>query len=268
MTCLTRGRTVLSGRSVDRPVISHVFSTRPREKSEELADLLRPMGIETIIQPAFEYVQRSLADHQGDDLAALSAAGSRALVIFTSPRAVWYGLAQLPADALWQARKAAIGPATAHALKKGGSRVDLVPERGYTSEALLRELAKNKGRFERVFIVAAPGGRTKLADSLAAQYGPVCTLLAYRGEPAAIDKEALARLERAERLVTVWTSGNAMKSLSQRLPPGSWFRICRSEWMVISDRLLRLARAYSPARVHVSRGPGNADIVEALRDLR
>jgi uroporphyrinogen-III synthase len=225
------------------------------------------MGIECVIQPAFEYLQRSLADHQGADLDSLSKAGAGALVIFTSPRAVWYGLGQLPADALWQARKAAIGPATAHALKKAGSRVDLVPSRGYSSEALLHTLARQGQRYERIYIVAAPGGRTKLAESLAAQGDDVCTLLAYQSEPAAIDKNALAQLGQADRLVTVWTSGNAMKSLSQRVPPAYWFRICQSEWLVISERLLRLARAYSPAKVHMADGPGNADIVGALRDL-
>lgn len=248
-------------------MITHVLSTRPRSKSLELAALIEPFGLETVVQPAFEYVQRSLFEHHAEDLAALSAAGSDALLIFTSPRAVWYGLQQLPADALWQARKAAVGPATAHALKKAGQRVDIVPPRGFSSEALLQALAGDEDTFRQVFIVAAPGGRRKMADSLQQSGKDVRMLLAYKGEPADIDREALAKLADAGRMLTVWTSGNAMKSLSQRLPPATWFQICRSEWLVISERLLRLARAYGPAEVHVAGGPGNADIASHIRSL-
>ena len=58
-----------------------------------------------------------------------------------------------------------------------------------------------------------------------------------------------------------------MKALSQRLPPASWFRICQGEWLVISDRLQRLARAYGPANVHLAGGPGNPAILAAIRSL-
>ena len=248
-------------------MFSHVLTTRPREKSEELARMLQPLGVEVLIQPAFEYIQCNLAENQPEDLQALSAAGSRALLIFTSPRAVWYSIDQLPRDALWQASKAAIGPATAHALKKAGSRADVVPAHGFTSEALLQTLEKGGVAFDEVYIVAAPGGRRKLADSLSSVCDRVRYLQAYESLPAEIDPEVMAQMGEADRLLTVWTSANAMRSLSQRLPPSTWFRVCQSDWLVISERLLRLARAYGPSRVHLSGGPGNPDLQAAIREL-
>jgi hypothetical protein len=80
------------------------------------------------------------------------------------------GLPQLPREVLWRARVAAIGPATARALKAGGVQVDVTARSGYTSEALLDTLARESAADpdERTaFIMAAPGGREALADGLA-----------------------------------------------------------------------------------------------------
>jgi hypothetical protein len=58
-----------------------------------------------------------------------------------------------------------------------------------------------------------------------------------------------------------------MKFLSQRLPPAVWFRLCQGEWLVISNRLKRLARAFGPNEIHLSPGPGNSDLFTAIRGL-
>ena len=92
-------------------------------------------------------------------------------------------------------------------------------------------------------------------------------VMVYRPEPVAVDRAALALLEDAAGILSVWTSGNAMNALSQRLPPASWFRICQGEWLVISERLRRLARAYGPTRIHLASGPGNGAILAAIRSL-
>ena len=154
-------------------------------------------------------------------------------------------------------------------LQAAGVRVSLRAAQGYTSEALLETLAAEPApdAGSLAFIVAAPGGRTALADALAAQGRAVHTLMVYRAEPAAIDRTALGRLDRAEGILSVWTSANAMNALSQRLPPATWFRICQGDWLVISDRLHRLARAYGPPRIHLAGGPGNDAIVTAVRAL-
>jgi uroporphyrinogen-III synthase len=92
-------------------------------------------------------------------------------------------------------------------------------------------------------------------------------LMVYRAEPAPLDPEVSARLQSADRLLSAWTSGNTMKALARRLPPAAWYAVCRGDWLVISERLARLARAYGPGRVHQATGPGNADLLRAIRDL-
>jgi len=248
---------------------THALITRPQPQGDELAALLAPLGIECVAQPAFEYVPVDASAGQPDACAALKTAGPDDLVLFTSPRAVSHGLPQIPAASLGRARVGALGPATAQALQAAGIRVSLRAAQGYTSEALLETLSGESvpATGSSAFIIAAPGGRTTLAESLEAQGRAVHTLMVYRAEPAMIDRAALDRLESAEGTLSIWTSANAMNALSQRLPPAAWFRICQGDWLVISDRLRRLARAYGPPRIHLAGGPGNDAIVIAVRAL-
>jgi uroporphyrinogen-III synthase len=250
---------------------SHVFITRPRQASEELADLLSPLGLHPVIQPAFVYFPVDPRASQAVEVAELEASGQSDLVIFTSPRAVVHGIAQLSPGSFQRARVGAIGPATSRALAAAGIRVGLVPAGGYTSEDLLETLSA-EGRplgdmRRRAFIIAAPGGRKKLRQGLE-ELGWQCrSIMVYRPEPAELDKEALAGLKSASGLLSVWTSANAMKALSQRLPPAIWFQICQGEWLVISERLRRLARAYGPRQIHLAAGPGNPSLLSSIRSL-
>ena len=250
--------------------ISHVFISRPQSEAEELAGMLSPLGLEAVIQPAFDYHPQDAREEAPETFAELDEARPSDLLIFTSPRAVAMGLPQLPREVLWRARVAAIGPATAKALGAGGVQVDVTARSGYTSEALLDNLARESaGAPEQraAFIIAAPGGRQALADGLDRLGWRTRYIMVYKPLPAALDRDALAALAEAGGLVSVWTSGNAMTALSQRLPPATWFQICQGEWVVISERLQRLARAYGPSRVHLAAGPGNGAILAAIRAL-
>lgn len=250
---------------------SHVFISRPQREAEELAAMLAPLGLQTIVQPAFDYV--ALDAHRTDPqtCAELEASAARDLLVFTSPRAVTHGLAQLPRDALLRLRVAAIGPATVSALAAAGIPVAISSAEGFTSEDLLASLAAEpapgSSRPGRAYVLAAPGGRQTLVEGLAKQGWQATMLMVYRSEPVALDKAALALLDDATGVLSVWTSGNAMNALSQRLPPATWFRLCQGEWLVISERLRRLARAYGPARIHLASGPGNGAILAAIRSL-
>lgn len=247
---------------------SHVLLTRPQAQSEELAAALPALGLKGVIQPAFSFSAVDANTEQPGDYAALAAAEAGDLLLFTSPRSAAHGLAQLPPGVLGRVRIGAIGPATAKALEIAGVRVSVRAANGYTSEALLETLAADirPGR-PRAFIMAAPGGRGELKRGLGELGWVVRTLFVYQPSPASLDRDALAELGSAAGILSVWTSGNAMKALSQRLPPASWFRVCQGDWLVISDRLRRLARAYGPANVHLASGPGNTAILAAIRNL-
>ena len=232
--------------------------------------MLRPLGLEPVLLPAFDHPAVDARSEQPACFDALEGAGPADLVLFTSPRAVAHGLRQVSPGSLARARVAAIGPATAAALSEAGVRVDVRPASGFTSEALLATLSTGPGLVKNTpnaFILAAPGGRKKLLKGLKKLGWNSQLLHVYRSEPAVLDKEQLKRLGGTDGLLTVWTSANAMKSLSQRLPPAAWFKVCQGEWVVISKRLQRLARAYGPGKIHLAAGPDNASIVSAVRPL-
>jgi uroporphyrinogen-III synthase len=248
---------------------SHVFVTRPRQESEELAAMLAPLGLQVVVQSAFDFRQRDVASEQPGVLADLEGDSTARLLIFTSPRAVKFGLAQLPQELIKKQKVAAIGPSTANALGAAGVFVNVRPASGFTSEALLDALEKDSSGFispqKSAVILAAPGGRRKMEEELVGLDWTVQTLMVYSRENAELDKQALERLKGAGGILSVWTSGNTMKALSQRLQPATWYQICAGEWLVISSRLKRLARAYSPTQIHLSPGPTNSDLLRAIR---
>jgi len=152
---------------------THVFISRPRKEAEELAEMLVPLGLQPVAQPAFNFFSLDARSSQNEIINEMSLAGPDSLLIFTSPRSVAHGLSQLPDNILYQARVAAIGPATAKALGDSGIRVNVTPPRGYTSEALLEFIADESSMSTAVqpfaFIIAAPGGRQKLLEGLKAR---------------------------------------------------------------------------------------------------
>lgn len=250
---------------------THVFISRPRKEAGELARMLSSLGLQTVVQPAFNYFPLDARISQKELFTELEDARPDSLVIFTSPRSVVHGLSQLPRKVLLNVRVGAIGPATARALLDAGIPVTVTPKTGYTSEALLETLFEEKpdriAEASRAFIIAAPGGRKALLDGLARQGWKAGLIKVYKPEPADLDREALAMLQEASGILSIWTSANAMKGLSQRLPPATWFQLCQGDWLVISERLKRLARAYGPARIHLCGGPGNTDLFNAVRGL-
>lgn len=245
---------------------SQVLITRPRADAEQLADLLSTMGVETIVQAAQAFVPYSVSE---TDLAELARPGSPLLLVFTSPRAVEFGLPQVPASALQSASIAAIGAASARALAAAGRPADIEPDSGYSSEALLEALPAGPGAGgANAWVLCAPGGRQLLVEKLNERGWNARPLWVYGRCAAEISPEAVDAIERADRLLTVFTSAEAMKTLSQQLRPSAWSSICRGEWLVVSERLRRLARDFGPAAVHVAAGPGNADLATAIRSIR
>ena len=251
--------------STSRPGFSHVLITRPRVESDRLASRLAAMNIESIVQPAQEFESLALSTEALEELGDLN---SPVLLIFTSPRSVDYGLGQIPRSLLFDARIAAIGPATARALAAAGKPTALQSGDGYTSEALIKLLA---GQAEKpagtALVVCAPGGRQMLMERLPETGWQPRAIHVYERKAAALSEDSVKAITNASKLLTVFTSGEAMNTLSQRLPPAAWYAICRGEWLVISERLQRLARAFGPSAIHLSGGPGNAELATAIRSV-
>jgi len=226
--------------------------------------------LQSIILPAYDFLASSLFSDQVKTMRLVAQDTSPHLVIFTSPRAVLYGLGQIPDELLKQARIGAMGPTTASLLDATGLVVSLQSDKAYSTETLLGTLQLENGvsaKPRHAFIVAAPGGRSRLKDGLLAMGYVVHMLMVYERRSAELPAEAVAEIEQANSLLSVWTSANTMNALSQRLPTHAWSRLCHGEWLVISERLRRLARAFRPTRIHLSSGPTNADLLNAISEM-
>jgi uroporphyrinogen-III synthase len=241
---------------------SHVLITRPEAESAELAGLLAATGLEPVIVPAYRFVP----GYPGFDLSTAWRAGNRRLAVFSSTRAVTFGLRQLPAGFLEGVQLAAIGPATANALAAAGNAVDVVPREGFTSEALLShpELAREPGD---AVIFAAPGGRAQLRQGLQDLGWAVRMAYVYRRVELEALPEAAAQLDSADGVVSAWTSAAAIGILSKRLPAAAWAKVCEGICVATSGRLGARLEAAGARQVRVAQGPGNKAIAACIGQL-
>ncbi len=167
------------------------------------------------------------------------------VVIFVSPNAVTHGLkavARTPDTVI-----AAIGKSTAAALAAAGAAPGIVPEAGFTSEALLAHPGLQADSIRRVLIVRGGTGREVLEDTLVARGIDVDYLEVYRRVPAMIDESARATLltrwrEGGIDVVTA-TSGEILNNLHRMLGDEGQRLLAAATILVVSPRLADTARA-------------------------
>lgn len=133
-----------------------VLVTRPALQAEGLCQRIVNLGGSAVRLPALT-IQAT---------AVVPPAASYDLLIFISSNAVQHGQALLRTQP--QARIAAVGPSTAHALQTLGHAVDVAPEQAANSEALLAHPLLQTPP-ARVLIVRGAGGRELLRDTLSAR---------------------------------------------------------------------------------------------------
>ena len=152
-----------------RPLFGvHVLVTRPRHQAGDLVQALEELGARTSLLPAVEV--RPPADWSAVDRAIADLSRYQWLV-FTSVNGVSFFLQRLrergrDLRALGSLRLAAIGPATAEALRNYHLEPDLVPDE-YRSENLAAAL-REPVRGQRVLLARADRGRDLLREELAA----------------------------------------------------------------------------------------------------
>ncbi|MHB1160785.1 MAG: uroporphyrinogen-III C-methyltransferase [Chloroflexota bacterium] len=177
----------------NRPLFGkRVLVTRSREQASSLSALLRDHGAEPVEVPVLEIVPPDSYD--GLD-GAIGSLGSYDWIVFTSANGVKALLERLEAlgrdvRALGGARLAAIGPATAQALRRCRLHVDLVPSE-YVAEEVASALISRGVAGKRVLLPRADLARDVLAPDLERAGAVVDDVVAYRTVPAMAD---LARL--------------------------------------------------------------------------
>lgn len=234
--------------------------TRAEHQADNLCRLIRQAGGRPIRFPALQIagpaepsrVRYLLAHIQRYDLA-----------VFISPNAVDRGLRLLPQGLPETLQIAAVGRATAAALRAGGRPADLVPTGCYDSDALLAlpEFSAVDGR--RVIIFRGNGGRPLLGETLRQRGAEVDYVEIYRRLCPDVDAGPLLSHWREQvHLVTVTSSG-ILDNLCKMLGGPGLELLRNTPLLVISPRLQEQAGKIGCREVIVAQRADDQSIVNA-----
>jgi uroporphyrinogen III methyltransferase/synthase len=207
--------------AAERPLTGRVILvTRAREQAAAFAALLEEAGGTVMLVPTIAI--EPPASWQALD-AALARAEEYRWAVFTSVNGVEMVRRRLAmsgrgSDALRSCRIAAIGPATAGALRVWGLRADVVPEE-YVAEGLVDRLRAEIAPGDRVLLARAAETRDVLVRELSALGGVVDEVPAYRTR-AAREHAAGLRAALAERRIHVvtFTSSSTVRNFCALFP--------------------------------------------------
>jgi len=160
---------------------------------------------------------------------------------------------------------AAIGKATAQALALAGLSVDLVPESGYNSEALLAMTQMQQMNGQSCLIVRGEGGREELATTLRSRGATVEYLDVYKRIIPALDSSQVSLLLAQDKLdVITATSGDALQNLLIMLEEKNHQQLFEVPLVVISNRIRQIAADMGFKRIAVTSSPSDAAILETV----
>jgi uroporphyrinogen III methyltransferase/synthase len=231
-----------------------ILVTRPEEEMDRSAEDLEALGAEVIEAPMIAIKPLEDFGRLDETLRRLS---SFDWLVFTSGNGVRHFLDRLEAvgldlRTLGGVKIAAIGPATAEALRSYRLRADLVPE-SYRSEALAEAL-QPLVQGQNVLLARADRGRTLLKDELS-EVACVEQVAVYRNaDSESLPETALRRLTKGSVDWITLTSSAMTRRLHALLPEEARDRIRRGE--------IRLA-ALSPVTASAARDLGWPASVEA-----
>lgn len=209
----------------DRPATRPLFGrrilvTRARAQASALTEKLTALGAACIEAPVIRIAPPA------DGYAALDAAitelNAYHWLIFTSVNGVTHFFARLHAAgkdtrALGYAKIAAIGSATAAALRSFGIEADLIPA-AFRAEGVIEALQPILPPRARILVPRAQEARDVLPDRLRAHGATVDVAAAYETVPETEGGAALAeRLARGEIDMVTFTSSSTVKNLVRML---------------------------------------------------
>lgn len=179
-----------------RPLFGvRVLVTRAAQQAAALADPLRELGADVLLQPAIEI---DLPQDMGRLDSVLSRLDEFETIVFSSANGVEFFFKRLLSTgldlrALGKACLAAIGPGTAETLARFRLRADVVPKE-FRAEALAESLAKTASG-NRILLVRASRGREVLSEQLVAAGATVEQVVAYESrDVTSVDSEVMAAL--------------------------------------------------------------------------
>lgn len=235
-----------------------VLLTRPRTQAEELARIVDAAGMRAVVFPTLEIVPVRPAAPERVDWDC---------IVFVSANAVEQGFSFALPGGVQPAgtRVAAIGAATAAALRARGILDPIVPSAAFDTEALLALPDFADVRGWRVLVVRGVGGREALADSLRSRGAEVRYLECYRracpnGDPRALLETWGAGGIDAVNAMSAETLANLLALIGSAGAPLA----ARTPLFAPHERIADQARAWGIAETVVYRG-GDSGLVAGLR---
>ena len=243
---------------------ANVLVTRPAHQAEKLSHLIEGAGGVAIRFPTLAIVS---VDDPCRIQSTLSHLDRYQWLVFISANAVSmysYYTDSDKMEKLKSVRIAAIGKATAQALAAAGLPVDLVPETGYNSEALLAMPQMQHVNGQRFLVVRGEGGREELADTLGSRGANVEYLDVYKRTIPGIDGSQVSLLIAQDKLdaITI-TSGEVLKNLLIMLEENHQ-RLFNVPVVAVSGRIGQIAADIGFKRIAVAHDHSDAAIFETV----
>ncbi|WP_372722696.1 uroporphyrinogen-III synthase [Immundisolibacter sp.] len=190
---------------------SGVLVTRPAGQATAFGERLQAAGFSPLYLPTLAIA----ATDPTAAGAALRAALPCDFAVFISANAVQHALPAITAAGGLSANCGviAVGPASAQALQAAGFRNVLLPEARFDSEGVLSLPALQAVTGKRVVIFRGEGGRTLLAETLAARGADVRALVCYRRVAAGDPVQLAAWLAQDAIAVVTATSRAGLHAL-------------------------------------------------------
>lgn len=243
---------------------AHVLVTRPQHQAAELCALIEQQQGVAVAFPTLEIVA---ADDPAAIRAALSDLDRFQWLVFISANAVNFALQAIGGKIAQfsSTRIAAIGKATARALAAAGLAVDLMPEHGADSQALLATPPMQQVAGQRILIVRGEGGLETLAATLAERGAEVDYLNVYKRIAPQTDPTPVLDLLQRRRLDWMTaTSGEALQNLLTLLGASGRAQALDVPLAVVSERLRQLAERNGFKRIFVTDSPSDTAILKTI----
>jgi uroporphyrinogen III methyltransferase / synthase len=231
-----------------------IVLTRAAEDSAELARALESFGAEVILLPTVAFVPPEDWQKLDEQLCHLDRFD---VILFLSKNAARYIFDRcvqlgIQCEMVESSNRfiAAVGPATAQALKEKGLRVDYVAQ-NHTGESLVGELRESlAGR--RVLLPRSDRGDDRVPAALREIGAKVTEVIAYRtAAPAALDPAILGRVRGGEVDAVVFASPSAFHNLRDFIGAADIALLsARSQFVAIGPTTARAIRD-SGARVAI-----------------
>ena len=245
---------------------ARILVTRPAHQSKNLCAMIAAKKGIPVSFPTLE-ISPILLDIKDIERSLNLADG----LIFTSANAATLYCSQLDGAKIAQLQTKccmAIGKATAHALTTMGVSVDLMPEQGYNSEALLELLANQKKMPKHLIIVRGENGRETLAESLTARGMFVAYQNVYRRVIPTIDCNEVVQLIMQKQLnIITATSGDAIQNLVTMLPLAQRNMLKQLPLVVISERIKDIAKSLGFQWISIAKQPSDDAILKAVTTI-